>query len=85
MFVVGTTYNEELYFINDSTGALSLEYVEITYPGYSQVCPIPSSMNPVAGSSLGWTPLAAVMAFQPDIQPLATAYNAVVTMSAWTW
>ena len=85
MFVVGTTYNEELYYVNDSTGALSLEYVEITYPGYSQVCPIPSSMNPVAGSALGWTPGAAVMAFQPDIKPLGAAYNAVVTMSAWTW
>ena len=25
------------------------------------------------------------VAFQPDIKPLGTSYNAAVTMSAWTW
>ena len=83
MFVIGTTYNEELYYIADTSGGLSLEYVMINGALY----PIPSNLQNVAGAIQmpSWGANEMVVAFQPDIKPLGTAYNAVVTMNAWTW
>ena len=80
-FVIGTTYNEELYYVNSSSGALSIEYVDIN----GSLCSIPTSLQNVAGATLGWSPSEAVVAFQPDANKSAVAYNAVVTISAWTW
>jgi hypothetical protein len=80
-FVAGTTYNEELYYVNDSSGALSLEYVSLN----GTLCTIPPSLQNIAGAALGWSPSEAVVAFQPDANKSAVAYNAVVTISAWTW
>ena len=80
-FVIGTTYNEELYYVNSSSGALSIEYVDIN----GSLCSIPTSLQNVAGATLGWSPSEAVVAFQPDANKSAVAYNAVVTISTWTW
>ena len=80
-FVAGTTYNEELYYINDTSGALSLQYVSLN----GALCTIPRRLQNIAEASRGWTPNQAVVAFQPDANRSAVAYNAVVTMSAWMW
>ncbi len=81
MFVKGITYDEELYYINDASGALSLMYVSLN----GTVCTIPSGLQSIAGLAQGWAPNTAVMAFQPDANPSATAYQAVVKMSPWMW
>jgi hypothetical protein len=80
-FVEGTTYNEEIYYINDSNGALSVAYVSLN----GKVCSIPSSLQNITGSSQGWTSDSAVMAFQPDANRSAVEYKAVVKMSVWKW
>jgi hypothetical protein len=80
-FVAGKTYNEELYYTDDTNGALSLEYVSLN----GTLCAIPSNLQHIAGASAGWAPNSAVMAFQPDANPTAVAYNAIITMNVWTW
>jgi hypothetical protein len=80
-FVAGTTYNEELYYVDDSTGSLSLMYVSLN----GTVCDIPSSLQSITGSSQGWAKNSAVLAFQPDANPTGVEYKAVVTMNAWMW
>jgi hypothetical protein len=80
-FVAGTTYNEELYYVDDASGSLSLEYVELN----GKVCAIPSNLQYITGASLGWAANDAAVAFQPDANPSAVAYNAVVTMNVWVW
>lgn len=82
-FVASTLYSEELYWVADTSGALSLQYVSLN----GTLCSIPSANQNVAGlvQSPPWTANEMVVAFQPDIKPLGTTYNAVVTMSAWTW
>ena len=80
-FVAGTTYNEELYYIDDPGGNSSLIYVSLN----GTVCTISPVLQSVAGASLGWSPNEAVVAFQPDANRSAVAYDAVVTISAWTW
>ena len=80
-FVAGTAYTEELYYINGTDGSLSLKYIQLN----GKVCPIPIGLQNVAGTTPGWAHNEAVMAWQPDIKPVGAAYNAVVTMSAWTW
>jgi hypothetical protein len=80
-FVAGTTYNEELYYVNDSSGALSLMYVSLN----GALCAIPQGLQSIAGASLGWSADGSVLAFQPDANPSAATYNAVVKMSAWMW
>lgn len=80
-FVASTLYSEELYYINTSGGALSIKYVSLN----GTLCTIPSGLQNIAGASLGWTPNEAVVAFQPDANTSAVAYNGVVTMSVWAW
>jgi hypothetical protein len=80
-FVAGTTYNEEIYYVDDASGSLSVMYVELN----GTVCSIPSNLQSVTGASLGWSPNSAVIAFQPDANPSAVAYNAMVTMNVWVW
>lgn len=83
MFVAGTTYNEELYWIADSSGALSLQYIMINGSLY----PIPGTLQNIAGAvqSPPWSANEMVVAFQPDCNTTGNTYNALVTMSAWTW
>lgn len=81
MFVANTTYNEELYYADDASGSLSLEYVELN----GTVCTIPPNLQYITGASLGWAQDEATVAFQPDANPSAVPYNAVVTMNVWLW
>lgn len=81
MFVADTTYNEELYYVDDASGSLSLQYVELN----GKVCAIPSNLQYITGASLGWAGNDATVAFQPDANPSAVTYNAVVTMNVWMW
>jgi len=81
MFVANTAYTEQLYYVNDANGALSLEYVSLN----GTVCTIPSNLQHVAGSSLGWSDNGAVIAFQPDDNMTGDTYSAQVTVTAYTW
>lgn len=86
MFTTNTLYSEELYYIRDTNGALSLMYVELN----GTVCTIPSTyggvpLQHIAGASLHWTPNEFVAAFQPDAKPGTTPYNATVTMTLYMW
>jgi hypothetical protein len=80
-FTANTLYDEDLYFVSDSNGALSLEYVSLN----GSICMIPQSLQHIAGIAKGWSKNEMVVAFQPDANPKAIAYGATVTMSAWTW
>jgi hypothetical protein len=84
-FTATTTYNEELYWTSTTAGALSLQYVSLN----GTLCIIPTANQNVAGVVMSppWSANEMVVAFQPDAKNLATPvpYNAVVTMSAWTW
>jgi hypothetical protein len=80
-FVTGETNDEELYYVDDSNGALSLMYVSLN----GKVCDIPSSLQNITGSSAGWAKDSAVMAFQPDANRSAVEYKAVIKMNAWMW
>jgi hypothetical protein len=81
LFVEGTTYNEEIYYVDDSDGALSVMYVSLN----GTVCSIPSSIQNISGLAQGWSKNSAVMAFQPDANESAVEYKAAVKMSAWMW
>jgi hypothetical protein len=80
-FVAGKTYNEELYYVDEANGALSLMYVSLN----GDLCKISSSLQSIAGLAQGWAADSAVMAFQPDANPSAVPFNAAITMSAWMW
>lgn len=81
MFQPGIAYEQELFYVNDADGALSLMYVSLN--GILQ--PIPPALQHIAGADLGWAANEAVVAFQPDANPTATPFAAQVAMSAWFW
>lgn len=83
MFAGSTLYTQEFYWVNDFNGALSLVYTSLN----GVFCYIPPSLQHIAGASLGWTPLAAVAAFQPDAKPTASAafFGEDITVSYYSW
>jgi hypothetical protein len=80
-FVVGVQYDEELYYVNDANGALSLQYVSLN----GTIRLIPPRLQHIAGMKLGWAPNEAVVAFQPDANPIAAPFNAQVKMNTYFW
>jgi hypothetical protein len=81
MFDPGVAYDQELYYVNDAGGALSLIYVSLN----GNLQPIPAGLQHIAGANLGWAAAEAVFAFQPDANPTGTPFNARVKISAWFW
>lgn len=83
MFTLGATNTEEWYWVNDYNGAMSLIYVALN----GVYCYIPPSLQHIAGASLGWSPNAGVLAFQPDAKPTSTAasFGEQITASMYTW
>jgi hypothetical protein len=82
-FIANALYSEELYWVNDPSGALSLKYVSLN----GTICVIPLNLQHIAGvvETPPWAADAAVVAWQPDAKPGTTPYNATVTMSFWLW
>lgn len=83
IFVVSVLYTEELFWINDSNGALSLKYVSLN----STICVVPLNLQHIAGvvETPPWAANASVVAWQPDAKPGTVPYNATVTMNYYTW
>lgn len=81
MFQPGVTYEQELYYVNDANGALSLIYVALN----GDIQPVPAKLQHIAGVNLGWAANEAVVAWQPDANPTATPFAVKVTMNAAFW
>jgi len=80
-FVTSTLNTENIYYIRDTNGALSVKYIELN----GVTCPIPASLQHIAGASLGWSNNEFVAAFQPDANTTGGTFDALVTMTVRTW